>query len=319
MSVLHVIHRAGGGTQKYLDDLMKITGYTYQVYHGKSDIENLDKVRLIHVHSLFPYDEIGLEFLQLLRYLRHILPEVKVFVTVHDYYYIFENSPLGSDIANLGFTTEWHTTSGNKPNHLLCYCARDLFRMADKVIIPTQWVYNNYVNFTGPLDDCNVSIVPHCDMPVRYEQLWVPPVTDKVRVAIVGKKGFDVYEKIKEVSNLPVEFVEYFTYNDEELIETLHRDNIHIILWPSRLEETYCYALTRLINSGIPIVYIRRGAFADRLPVKGRFFGTVIISNILVALSDAIQFVHANQGKKDYVAIDETVQLNDWYKENYRW
>jgi hypothetical protein len=319
MSVLHVIHRAGGGTQKYMEDLMKVTGYTYQAYHGKSNLENLDKVRLIHVHSLFPYDEIGIEFLQLLRYLRHVLPEVKVFVTVHDYYYIFENSLPGTDIASLGFTTEWHTVSGNKPNPFLCYCARDLFRMADKVIMPSQWVYNNYMKFTGPFDDCNVEVVPHCDMPVRYEQLWIPPVTDKVRVAVVGTKGLDVYKKIKEFSELPVEFVEYIRYNDEELIETLHRDNIHIILWPSRLEETYCYALTRLINSGLPIVYIRRGAFADRLPVRGRFFGTIIISDILIALAEAVRFVHANQGKKDYVAIDETVQLNDWYKENYKW
>lgn len=320
MSVLHVIHRAGGGSQKYMQDLMNLTGYTYQVYHGKSAIFDMEKLRLIHIHTLFPYEEIGVQFLQNLRYLLHCIPHLKVFVTVHDYNWIFENCIGGSDMATLGFTTEWYTLKEQKPSHFLSFCARDLFRMADKVIIPSQWTFNNYVKFMGPLDDCNVEIVPHCDMPVRYEQLVIPPVTGMVQVALIGKKGLDVYKKIKEIipKDASVEFVEYPEYKDEELIEMLHRDNIHIILWPSRLEETYCYALTRLINSGLTIVYIRRGAFANRLPEGGRFFGTCDIYKIITKLFEAVQFVINNQGKNDYIKIDETVKLNDWYKENYK-
>jgi hypothetical protein len=322
MSVLHIIHSTGGGSLKYLEDLMKLTGKPHTLYHGKDSPVVFDEyLNLVHVHSFFPYEELGWNCMQILRYLKHFTPGLKIFVTIHDYYWLFENSNGTLDLATQGFTTEHYTVLDKKPVAYLSFCTWDLFKMADKVIMPSQSVYDNYRMFMGSkyFDSCPIEVVPHCDMDIRYEQLYVPQVKEKVNVAIVSCKGLEVYKIIKEKipSDLPVQFIEYPTYKDEELIETLHRDNIHIILWPSRLEETYCYALSRLINSGIPIVYIRRGAFANRLPEGGRFFGTTDVYKIIPTLYNAINFVMSNQGKKDYIKMDETVKLNDWYKENY--
>jgi len=322
MSVLHFIHQASGGSRKYIEDLMYLTGKKHTLYHGQDKPLVFEKdLSMIHVHSFFPYQELGWNCMQILRYLKHFYPSLKIFVTIHDYYWLFTSSNSDEDLATQGFMSEHCTVLNHKPDAYLCFCTWDLFKMADKVIMPSQSVYNNYKMFMGPgyFDSCPIEIVPHCDMNIRYEQLCIPLFKEKVNVAVIGKKGREVYQLITEKlpSDVPVKFMEYPTYKDEELTETLHRDNIHIILWPSRLEETYCYALTRLINSGIPIVYIRRGAFADRLSYGCRFFGTTSVSNIILTLYDAIKFVINNQGKTDYVQVDETVKLNDWYRQNY--
>lgn len=318
--VLHITHKAGGGTKKYIDDLMKLTGYEHTIYHGlNSDgIIYSNTFTIIHVHSFFPYEECGWGTLMNIKWIRWLNPKVKLFVTVHDYNWLFVNNIIDSDMSNYGFTTEYYTDFGQSPHSFYCYCTHELFSQADKVIMPSRSVYLNYSKFLGPLDRYNVEVVPHCDMPVRYQNLWIPTVNGRVNVAFIGGKGIDLYTQVKTMVKEPIiNFIEYPEYKDEELIETLHRDDIHVILWPSRLEESYCYALTRLINSGIPIVYIRRGSFADRLPEGGRFFGTTDFKEIIPKLFEAVRAVMSNNAIKNYEKVDETVQLNDWYKQNY--
>lgn len=322
MSCLHVIANTAGGSHKYVIDLMNAKNMKYTVYKGGqgTSLQYSSELEIIHIHSFFPFEDIGWQFMMTLRFLKSGFPNVKIFVTIHDYYWLFVNNVKKSDLSCRGFTTEWYTVSGNEPDPYMCFCTGELFKFADKVIMPSMSVYKNYKKFMRGYLPPNVHVVPHCDIPIRYENFWISPLEPgkNVNVAFIGNKGEEMFKQIVDL-NLPINYRHYKGYSDETIIDTLHNDNVHIILWPSRLEETYCYALSRMINSGLPIVYYRRGAFGDRLPSNGRFFGAKKIDEICIEFKKAIQFVFDNQDRpNDYIDQGNEVVLNDWYRHNYK-
>ena len=63
-------------------------------------------------------------------------------------------------------------------------------------------------------------------------------------------------------------------YKENELISILYKNNIHGITHLSLFEESYCYALTTSINSGIPILYLEHGVFTERLKDNNKYYPT---------------------------------------------
>jgi hypothetical protein len=84
----------------------------------------------------------------------------------------------------------------------------------------------------------------------------------------------------------------------------------------SLFEESYCYALTNSINSGIPIIYLDRGAFGERLGKKDKYFGCDI-NNIEETLISAIEYIIKQNGSDFYYEINNNIQPARWYLENY--
>jgi hypothetical protein len=315
MKVVHLFHDVEGGVKQYIQEFTKLT---------KTDAVHVNKLfsggdmagDIFNIHSLIPVEDIGWSIIIFAKFLKRY--GIKIFLTIHDYYFLFSASVKGSDAASQGFTTE-HAKQF-PPHEFMKFSTLELFSLCDCIIMPTPSVYNNYKKFLdNSLDSFPVHVVPHCDIPVRMENLWINPVVkDIIRIACVGKKGQDMLKQVEDIlQHVPwIQFVKIENYKNEELIDRLHK--CHVILWPSRLEETYCYALTYLINSGLPIVYIRRGAFADRLPEKHeRFFGCTDPENILKSLEEAIMYVKGNQCKKDYIDQGNEPVLNEWYRKTY--
>ena len=55
------------------------------------------------------------------------------------------------------------------------------------------------------------------------------------------------------------------SYDDSEVVELLEREGCDVALMPSVWPETWCYALTHLLASGLPIVAYDLGAMSERL------------------------------------------------------
>ena len=105
-------------------------------------------------------------------------------------------------------------------------------------------------------------------------------------------------------------------YNDNTIIEKLHENNIHGILHLSIFEESYCYALTNSINSGVPIFYINHGAINERLILKNKYFPS-LIEDIEENYELFLNYLINNNGVYDFYKLNNTIQPNRWYLENY--
>jgi GT2 family glycosyltransferase len=107
-------------------------------------------------------------------------------------------------------------------------------------------------------------------------------------IAIPGElteaKGFSLVEELSDLAkNWPIKFVVLGPlgpglksnhsnikvsgryYSLEELVDRVRFINPHLFLFPSRVPETYSYALTEVLSFGIPIAYFETGAIHERL------------------------------------------------------
>jgi hypothetical protein len=108
-------------------------------------------------------------------------------------------------------------------------------------------------------------------------------------------------------------------YDEANVVDQLHRRAIHVLVFLGDWGETYGYAMTLAISSGLPIVYRNIGSFRTRLDPRkhARFFpiqapaeattGAVDMDDaadaaaIDSALAAAFAFVRERQGTRSYV------------------
>jgi hypothetical protein len=103
-------------------------------------------------------------------------------------------------------------------------------------------------------------------------------------------------------------------YKDNNIINLLHNNNIHGIVHLSLFEESYCYALTNSINSGIPIMYINNGCIGERLINIDKY----IIYENNIDYYKFLDYIVENNNKIDNLyELDKNIQPNRWYLENY--
>jgi hypothetical protein len=81
-------------------------------------------------------------------------------------------------------------------------------------------------------------------------------------------------------------------------------------------EESYCYALTNSINSGLPILYLDRGVFRERLKNYAKYF-PCDISNINDVFQNYLEYIVNKNSEENYYKLNENIQPNRWYLENY--
>ena len=108
----------------------------------------------------------------------------------------------------------------------------------------------------------------------------------------------------------------HYQYKDEDRIDILHKDNIHGIVHLSLFEESYCYALTTSINSGIPILYLEHGVFTERLKDNNKYYPTNL-SNFNDNFELFLNYVIDNQNTINIEKINYNLQPKKWYLTNY--
>ena len=328
--IIHLTHTFGGGTQKYVDDLIKLfPNEEHQVINQTPfSIRYVDKIKLVHIHATMFGDHIGWNVLGLIDALHE--KSIPVYLTVHDYQWLFTENPAP--------TTEDFATI--TPKEVDLQNCKQLIEKVDKILIPSRRLYDNYKRYLENMPDSKIFVVPHCDIPLRFEQSYIPQMTSTINVAFVGtpllhkgiKQFYQLSQAMPRYFDTPIMYniygghniiqksniIEHGKYDDNVLVDMLHQDNIHIVLSISTAEETYCYSLSQLINTGLPIVYLNRGALLTRLPEAPRFFPINDLSMLSLqqAVVDAIRYV-GNNKTDDYTEMSKDVQLNEYYRSNY--
>ena len=187
-----------------------------------------------------------------------------------------------------------------------------------------------------------IFIVNHSDKIINNNFLVIPNIYDTINISFVGNytfyKGSELFKNIckkykyyndknivyhifgsidpSEWNHTPDNALLHNLYKDEEIIDILHQNKIHGILHLSIFEESYCYALTNSINSGIPILYVNHGIFAERIPVKDKYFPAEI-DKIDTIFESFLNYIIENKDSYDFYKLNNNIQPSRWYLENY--
>jgi len=351
-TILHMMH-LGGGTERYARDLMRaFTDYRHEVV-GAANLEAAARLAgrgaiVLHIHSAQAspdHPALGWDVLALVAYARPLVH--KVVLTVHDYQWLDMARPNPTQAELDGLTLSKDAL----------FNVSQLFTQADTVIFPTRNVLNNYVAALGPerMAYFDTVVTPHPDYHVAYANARVPAVRQGVcRIAFIGDfiptKGastfLDVVKRSDDMEAGPCKAVQFYVfgevdprsefnmdvltdydviinptdngrYVDAKLVGLLLRHQIHVLLHLSAVPETYCYALTHSINSGLPIVYTDRGAFTERLDGRGdRFFKAATDGDVFGQMRAAMASL-ADTARVDVAHDPASVEPSRWYLENY--
>ncbi len=321
MAIVHLTHTWGGGTQKYIDELCELFPNKKHIIVKQAPYNfDLKNTNVLHVHSTLVGENIGWDVLELVEIFKK--NGKRVVLTIHDYQWLFPWCPNP--------TTEELDTFQNPEPHVINF--KKLASMCDMVLMHNTNLLNRYEQFCGKLE--GVTVTPPCDVPIHYERNYIPKNLDKIKIGFLGgdapHKGFYHFADLAR-SHGELEFhvygsnrivtagniVSHGPYNDNTINDDFIKNDIHILLALSISEETYCYALTRMINSGLPIVYFNRGSFKNRLKDVERFFSVDSFSDLSKKLLEAVEYVKNTETLHVPPFKNESVQITDAYKNIY--
>jgi hypothetical protein len=335
--LLNICHK-GGGTEKYMNDIKKIyleyDIIDFEYYNIDVDYSNIYKdIDIVHINSIL-FNNLKHNYFY---FLNTYFKNSKKILTIHDYQWLFYDKPniIKEDFYNL--------LKINKKNLPIDHFEK-LLSICTIIIFPSNNIFKNYEYFIDLEKYKNkIYIVSHFDKIINQNFLVIPKIDKDINIAYVGyfvnHKGskliknlsekfityknynikFHIYGNINSeinINNYNKNVIFYNEYNDKEIINILHKNNIHGIVHLSIFEESYCYSLTNSINSGIPILYLDRGAFSERLSKKNKYFSTNI-EDINDNFLNFIEYLVHNNNIYDFYKLNDSIQPNKWYLENY--
>jgi hypothetical protein len=264
----------GGGTLKYIKDIIN----DYQDYCEILVINSKDKLNnilffdndIILVQQLF-YTDITLDDLNNIK----IKYNSKIIITIHDYYWLNNQLVRKIDTNN----AYWHYEYLNKVT--INDDLKTFFSNSDLIIHPSKFTFNEYSKY---FDNFNFKIVNHNDYTINQTK-YIPEIKNNtINIGFLldyniykGKEKIDLLmKKYKKYENYNINFfikeINIIPYNQNDFYEYIDKNNIHCLTLLNKWGETYCYALTLYLNSGLPIIYNNFGSFKERIPISDHYF-----------------------------------------------
>jgi hypothetical protein len=262
-----------GGTSKYINDILnsfpeiKFLFLTEkkQINGIKFKDTDIIFVQQLIMTTIFPEDII---------YIKNTYNS-KIVISIHDFCWF--NKEI---IHNFGIDPyHWHGKYIEN-NVIINESIKKLFSIANDIIHPSLFTYNLYSKY---FDKTNFKLVYHNDNIINDNINNFPIIKKEINIGVLH--SFSIY-KGKEIINILMDkFPKYkkykinflisdFTiekYNEDNFNDIIKKYNIHCLLCLNKWGETYCYALTKYLNSGLPILYNNIGAFQDRIPKKEKY------------------------------------------------
>ena len=331
-NILVISHR-GGGTEKYINDLSKVfMDYNFVYYNENANINLYNNIDLIHINSFFLL-RLSKKYVD---FFKNNFTNKKKILTIHDYQWLYPDEPniLSYDLAKKEFDKR------NAHNFLI------LCGMCEKIIFPSFNILKNYNELIDIKTIKNkIDVIPHIDKFICNKNLVIPKIDHIINIAFIGNfieyKGSKLFkflfnnvkyyngkllkyhifgyisddEKINRIND--ENFIYHNSYNDDQIIDKLYSNNIHIITHLSLFEESYCYALSHSINSGLPILYINHGAFYERLDTNLEKFFPTSVNDLINNLQKILGYISNRQDTKIIENNNNKIQPSKWYLLNY--
>ena len=282
---LHVIHTLKvyyitnvfvGGSFKYIKDL--ITLFSDITFIPINNVNELRK-QTFHSNDILLLQYLVLSNISIRDIINVLKTKIRLIIPLHDFYYLTHSvNEFDANIHNAYI--KYNTISSEKIQ---------LFNLAKYVICPTQFVKNEFSKY---FNTHNFVVCPHIDYEITYQK-HIHDITN-INVGIINDftecKGIEYYKELFKINHYKYNIVYHiFTgnntfcgpniiihprYNNENIIQLLHENNIHSLLFLNKWAETYCYSLTHALRSSISILYTNIGAFTERIPESDHYFPT---------------------------------------------
>jgi hypothetical protein len=210
------------------------------------------------------------------------------------------------------------------PINIVSNSVKELFSLADFVIHPSYFTKNIY-----EIIPHRAIVQPHNDIILHSNTKKVPLIEDKIIIGIPhafsdykGKENIEFLMKYKEYKGYPIQFsiVDYNTpkYTEDNWVEFYNK--VHCLLHLNKWGETYCYTLTKSINSGLPILYNNVGAFKERIPSAEHYFKVIENESeyydrtkLTKTFETMLDYIIEKNGKYIYCYFNTTVHYHDLY------
>ena len=301
--ILFITHALGGGTERHIQDLLRMLAETAEILVLKpvgADVLSLqwakpDENLTAYFSGVPEYPQL-VEFLKSLSisrvHLHHIDGHPKEIlnlaaslgavldVTLHDHFPITPQYYLdeGGIVPARQIDHVWHLSNAEWRSQM-----HRLLKSAARVICPSRYIATRIAEY---FPDIHTLIWPHPETAANYPA----NVPRKIKVLVLGRmtpsKGLNIIEacaKDAKARNLPLQFVvlgptvaplQVFpelpitvkgSYAENDLPELIALERADAFLFPSQIPESFSYTLTVALETGLPIIASRLGAFIERL------------------------------------------------------
>jgi glycosyltransferase involved in cell wall biosynthesis len=290
-NILHITHNLGGGTETYVNNMCSILNNNYNHYVIKilsedyylinniicdyydinNFIQNKNFYLIIVQHLLYIKNNIFSINLKILEFL--LTQKSKMIFIIHDYFLFNETNPNPTKIM-----FEQSITQQN------IFFVENLLQKFDLVLFNSQDTFNNYNKFIKINNYRILNCVPDIDI---YHKRIYPTNKKVIVIGLIGTlnalhKGCNLASLIFKLfaNDTNYKFVIIGTYDnknryknvlvhgkyvDKDIFNLIKMYNIDCFLFVSIVIETYSFALSLALNTGLPIIYNNIGAYVSRL------------------------------------------------------
>jgi hypothetical protein len=316
---------SGGGSIKYLHDITNN-------YKNVNFIRIQNKKQLFKIINYKPYDILFVQ--QLLH--TNITPQdiiniknkfnVKIIISIHDYCWFVDNIYDLNNPPETLYQFKYLNDLIDIEKSVI-----ELFNNASIVIHPSKFTLNQYNRY---FTKDNVFLQHHNDINIDYSTKNIPKITD-FTINICHFQSFCICKGSENINLLKTKYTSYkgYTikffivgenmgdYDESNWLNILIQYNIHCLLHLNKFGETYSYALSKSINSGLPILYNNVGSFKERIPEGVSHYKKVIdcekdyanINTLYQQFENMLDYIIENNGLFNTYNNDNTIVYKELY------
>lgn len=354
------------GTEKYIRDLMSLFdeyNHQYLVPPAKVPLPPPSDVVLIHIHSVMVMPGcVGWNITSIVEQYRW--SGVRIYLTIHDYQWLFPDNP--NPPLEFLHSTVPSEQNAMLARRLFSLVDRIIFPSVSvqteflRFLSPSAQITKNWVvvPYCDSLVSPSILAIPQVKdrvINIAFIGLFTEYKGSKLFLELVTKygrlgnknTGSEPYRLVYHVFGEDIfdpncvtdacnaeraarkRIVFHGTYKHDQIFSDLQKHDIHILIYLSPFPETFSYAFTLGLNSGLAIVYLDRGSLKERIQASRqlislkraaahKYFDARSDENVMHSIRQAVKFVLTNAGREEgYRPRTYRVQPNRWYLSNY--
>ena len=306
-----LVNIKSGGTDKYVKDLLKHLDANIVVIGSKKELNkiNFNKNDILLVQQLLHTDVKVADILFVQKKY-----EFKMIICIHDFCWM--NVDI-YDLTDFCPHRVYMNTNNVMPEVI------ELFKSADTVIHPTQFTFDEY---SKKMSNKNFKIVPHIDYRCDIDRVFVPKVENMINIGVLNQKTevkgqeyvdllMTTYKAYNDkIINYYVVNVTIGQYKESDFFTVLSNYNIHGILLLNKWGETWSYLLTKVLLSGIPILYNNIGSYRYRIREGENKFkvgdkdGEIDLASLWLHYENMLKYI-VKKGSTEMPAIDYNLEI----------
>ncbi len=289
-------------------------------FHSKSQLNNFNfkKDDILFLQHLF-YSDLSVD--DIINIKNNF--NCKLIISIHDWYWL--NDKILTEFDN---STAWHNSYLNKNINIDPQILK-LFENSDDIIHPSKFTFNIFSKY---FKNNNFKLIYHNDYKIDYTIKNVPLIKNNtINIGVLhsyseykGKENIEILRSIKNYNGYNIEWkivgINIKEYKEKEFYEYIEKYNINALTLLNKWGETWCYSLTKFINSGLPIIYNNYGAFKERIPCNIEHYFKVFeneeendINKLNEVYLKMLNFIILNNGKYNIINNDTKIIYNNYY------